>query len=102
MLNYPADAQIRLILDNHSSHVSKETRGYLATGHGRFRYVHTPTNGSWLNLAETLFGIMARTFLRHIRVSSWEELKERIFIGVREINEKPVAHRWRKFELLTT
>jgi len=99
---YPADAQIRLILDNHSSHVSKETRAYLATRPGRFIYVHTPTHGSWLNLAETLFGKMARTFLRHIRVSSWEELKERIFKGVREINEKPVVHRWRKFELLTT
>ena len=99
---YPADAQIRVILDNHSSHVSKETRAYLATRPGRFIYVHTPTHGSWLNLAETLFGKMARTFLRRIRVSSWEELKKRILLGVREINEKPVIHRWRKFELLTT
>ena len=29
-------------------------------------YVHTPKHGSWL--VETLFGKMARTFLRHIRV----------------------------------
>jgi transposase len=97
---YPVDAQIRIILDNHSSHISKETREYLATRPGRFVYIHTPTHGSWLNLAETLFGKMARTFLRHIRVSSWEELKERILLGVQEINEKPVVHRWRKFELL--
>ncbi len=97
---YPVDAQIRVILDNHSSHISKETREYLATRPGRFVYIHTPTHGSWLNLAETLFGKMARTFLRHIRVSSWEELKERILLGVKEINEKPVVHRWRKFELL--
>lgn len=33
---YPADDRIRLILDNHSSHVSKETRAYLATGPNRF------------------------------------------------------------------
>jgi transposase len=97
---YPVDAQIRVILDNHSSHISKETREYLATRPGRFVYIHTPTHGSWLNLAETLFGKMARTFLRHIRVSSWEELKERILLGVQEINEQPVVHRWRKFELL--
>ena len=97
---YPVDAQIRVILDNHSSHISKETREYLATRPGRFVYIHTPTHGSWLNLAETLFGKMARTFLRHIRVSSWEELKGRILLGVQEINEKPVVHRWRKFELL--
>jgi hypothetical protein len=42
---------------------------------------------------------MARTFLRHIRVSSKEELKERILKGIREINESPVVHRWKKFDL---
>ena len=97
---YPLDAQIRIILDNHSSHISQETRAYLATRPGRFIYIHTPTHGSWLNLAETLFGKMARTFLRHIRVSSWGELKKRILLGVQELNEQPVVHRWRKFESL--
>ena len=97
---YPLDAQIRIILDNHSSHISQETRAYLATRLGRFIYIHTPTHGSWLNLAETLFGKMARTFLRHIRVSSWGELKKRILLGVQELNEQPVVHRWRKFESL--
>ncbi|TLD39773.1 MAG: transposase [Candidatus Jettenia ecosi] len=97
---YPADAQIRIILDNHSSHISQETRAYLATRPGRFISVHTPKHGSWLNLAETLFSKMARTFLRHIRVSSWEELKKRIVPGVQEINEQPVVHRWRNFEFL--
>jgi hypothetical protein len=28
---YPKDLQIRLILDNHSAHISKETMGYLTT-----------------------------------------------------------------------
>ncbi len=97
---YPLDAQIRIILDNHSAHISKETRAYLAARPSRFIYVHTPKHGSWLNLAETLFSKMARTFLRHIRVSSWEELKKRILLGVQEINEQPVVHRWRKFESL--
>jgi hypothetical protein len=36
---------------------------YLATRPNRFIYVHTPKHGSWLNLVETLFGKMARTFL---------------------------------------
>lgn len=98
--HYPAQAQIRLILDNHSAHISKETRAYLATRPNRFSYVHTPTHGSWLNLVETLFGKMARTFLRGMRVASWEELKERILKGIAEINAAPVVHRWRKFEAL--
>jgi transposase len=98
--HYPAEAQIRLILDNHSAHISKETRAYLATRPNRFCYVHTPTHGSWLNLVETLFGKMARTFLRGMRVASWEELRERILKGIAEINAAPVVHRWRKFEAL--
>lgn len=97
---YPEGVQIRIILDNHSSHISKETMKYLATRPGRFVYVRTPTHGSWLNLAETLFGKMARSFLRHIRVASWDELKERILKGVEEFNQNPVVHRWTKFELL--
>jgi len=98
--HYHAEAVIRLILDNHSAHISKETRAYLATRPNRFCYVHTPTHGSWLNLVETLFGKMARTFLRGMRVASWEELRERILRGITEINVAPVVHRWRKFEAL--
>ncbi len=98
--HYAPGVTIRLILDNHSAHTSKETRAYLATKPNRFKYVHTPKHGSWLNLVETLFGKMARTFLRHIRVSSKEELKERILLGITEINAAPVVHRWKKFDLL--
>ena len=98
--HYPPQAVIRIILDNHSAHISKETRGYLAGRSNRFCYVHTPKHGSWLNLVETLFGKMARTFLRGIRVQSWEELKERILKGISEINAAPVIHRWKKFEAL--
>ena len=97
---YPADCTIRLVLDNHSAHISKETRAYLATRPNRFKYVLTPTHGSWLNIVETLFGKMARTFLRHIRVQSWEELRDRILKGIEEINADPVVHRWKKFEAL--
>jgi transposase len=97
---YPQGAVIRLILDNHSAHISKETRTYLASKPNRFRYVHTPKHGSWLNLVETLFGKMAHTFLRHVRVESWSELRSRILKGIEEINAAPVVHRWKKFDLL--
>lgn len=97
---YPSDCTLRLILDNHSAHLSKETRTYLATRPNRFKYVLTPVHGSWLNLAETLFGKMARTFLRHIRVQSAEELRQRIQKGIAEINQHPVVHRWKAFDAL--
>ena len=97
---YPAETTIRLILDNHSAHISKETMAYLATRPNRFVYVHTPKHGSWLNLVETLFGKMARTFLRGMQVQSWQELKTRILRGIAEINEAPVVHRWSNFTAL--
>jgi len=95
---YPATSTIRIILDNHSTHISKETMKYLTSRPGRFLYVHTPKHGSWLNLVETLFGKMARTFLKHIRVNSKQELKERILLGIKEINDSPVVHKWKKFD----
>jgi len=98
---YPSDLTIRVILDNHSAHISKETRAYLASRPNRFTYVHTPKHGSWLNLVETLFGKMAHTFLRQIRVKSKAELRERILLGIAEINASPVVHRWKTFDLLS-
>jgi transposase len=99
---YPEGTMIRIILDNHSAHLSKETRLYLDSRPNRFKYVHTPKHGSWLNLVETLFGKMSRTFLKGIRVSSWDELKKRILKGIEEINAAPVIHRWKNFDDLTT
>ncbi len=96
---YPPDSTIRVILDNHSSHISKETMAYLATRPNRFVYVHTPKHGSWLNLIEMVFSKMARSFLRRIRVRSREELKERILKGIAEMNQSPTVMRWRKFDL---
>lgn len=97
--HYPPEAIIRVVLDNHSAHISKETMAYLATRPGRFEYVHTPKHGSWLNLIECAFSKMSRTFLRHIRVGSVDELKTRILKGIDEINASPVVFRWNKFDL---
>ena len=57
---YPPECTIRIILDNHSAHISKETRAFLSKHPNRFQYVLTPKHGSWLNIVETLFGKMAR------------------------------------------
>ena len=52
---YPEHHKIRLVLDNHSAHISKETRSYLESTPQRFVFVFTPTHGSWLNLIENQF-----------------------------------------------
>ncbi len=100
--HYPEEAIIRVVLDNHSAHISKETMAYLGERPGRFEYVHTPKHGSWLNLIECAFSKMARTFLRHIRVTSKDDLKQRILKGIAEINAAPVVFRWNKFDLGVT
>jgi len=66
---YPKGEIIRLILDNHSAHTSKETNKYLALHPGRFEFVFTPTHGSWLNMIESFFSKITRQMLKGIRVS---------------------------------
>ena len=92
---YPKDWKIRVILDNHSAHISKETRAYLKTTPERFEFIFTPKHGSWLNMIEMFFSKIARGLLRHIRVETKTELKERIYQGIDEINQEPVIFRWR-------
>jgi transposase len=92
---YPEHHKIRLVLDNHSAHISKETRSYLDTMPQRFVFVFTPTHGSWLNLIENQFSKMTRTMLRGIRVASKQELIDRIHQYFEEINADPVVFRWK-------
>jgi len=71
---------IKLILDNHSA--------------GRFEFTFTPTHGSWLNLIEGFFSKLARSVLRHIRVASKQELKDRLMAAMDHFNHDPVVHTW--------
>lgn len=91
---YPEGHVIRLVLDNHSIHRSRETRAWLEGHPGRSGMVPAPTHGSWLNVIEGFFGKMARQMLRHIRVGSLDELRERIEPCLKEVNARPVPHRW--------
>ena len=92
---YPKGDKIRLVLDNHSAHTSKETRAFLATIPGRFEFVFTPKHGSWLNMIEGFFGKMTNQMLRGIRVQSKEELADRIYKYFDEVNATPVVHHWK-------
>jgi len=92
---YPAHTAIKLILDNHSAHISKETKAWIAEQPpGRFELTFTPKHGSWLNLVEGFFSKLARSVLRHIRVASKHELKDRIMAAMDDINQHPVVHTW--------
>jgi transposase len=87
--------KIRIILDNHSAHVSKETQAYLSEKANRFDFVFTPKHGSWLNLIESFFSKMAKTVLREIRVNSIDDLITRIEKYFSMVNKNPVIYRWK-------
>ncbi|HSQ85301.1 MAG TPA: IS630 family transposase [Desulfobacterales bacterium] len=92
---YPSDWRIRIILDNHSSHISKETMKWLKSKPNRFEFIYTPKHGSWLNLIEMFFSKMTRAFLRSLRVSSKNELKTRLEKYIEEVNADPVVFKWK-------
>ena len=93
--SYPPDFKIKIILDNHSAHISKETKAFLKTVPNRFEFIFTPTHASWLNIIEVFFSKMTRSFLRGIRVKSKTELKDRILQYLDEVNEMPTIFKWK-------
>lgn len=93
---YPSQDTIRIILDNHLAHTSKETKRFLATmPKDCFAFVFTPKHGSWLNMIEGFFGKMTKQMLRGIRVNSKQELVDRIYQYFDEINKEPVVYHWK-------
>jgi transposase len=92
---YPQGDVIQVILDNHTVHTSKKVKQYLETMPGRFVFIFTPKHGSWLNMIEGFFGKMTRQMLRGIRVSTKQELIDRIYKYFDEVNETPVVYHWK-------
>jgi hypothetical protein len=92
---YAEKDKIKILLDNHSAHISAETRAYLSSVPNRFEIVFTPKHGSWLNIIESFFSKMTRAVLRFIRVSSKDELKERIRKFLVDLNVAPKVFEWK-------
>lgn len=60
----------------------------------RLRIVHTPRNGSWLNLAEMELSILSRQCI-HRRFDSTEAMGEAIAAWQKTRNEKALGATWR-------
>jgi len=60
---------------------------------------HDPNEAPpFLNLVEFAFSKMARSFLRHIRVTSLDELRHRILADISEMNAQPVHFQSKNFD----
>lgn len=92
---YPKGATIRIVLDNHSAHTSRELKAFLEQKPGRFEFVFTPKHGSWLNMVEIFFAKMTNSMLRGIRAASKQEFVDRIEQYLKMVNAEPVVFRWK-------
>lgn len=85
---------LHLVLDNGSSHVSKQTRAWLEERPHRFEVHHTPTHASWLNQVELFFSILGRRLLKRGEFGSVDELVAKISAFIKNYNHKAQPFRW--------
>ena len=62
---------------------------------GRLGFVSAPRHGSWPDLVEGVFSKMIRQMPCGIRVSSKDELEERILRHHGKADVEPVVHGWK-------
>jgi len=85
--------KIHLILDNGSSHTSKQTKQWLAE-HPRITVTYTPTHASWLNMIELFFSILTRRMLRRGDFTSRQDLIDKIINFIQTYNQTAKPFRW--------
>ena len=91
---YPPDCTIRIILDNHSAHISKETQEFLSKHPNRFQYVLTPKHGSWLDLAESELAVLTSQCLDR-RIPDQNALIREVDAWVKHRNLRHAKADWR-------
>jgi len=90
----PSELTLHLVLDNGSSHISKETKKWLDDRPTRFKVHHTPTHASWLNQVELFFSILGRQLLRRGEFDSVDNLVNRISAFITDYNRRAQPFRW--------
>ncbi|MFO7947516.1 MAG: IS630 family transposase [Armatimonadota bacterium] len=60
----PADRRLHFVLDNYSTHKTKQVQTFIADHNGRIQFHFTPTHASWLNQIELWFSTLTRRVLK--------------------------------------
>lgn len=89
---YPT-GKIYLVLDNGTTHRSKETTQFLKDT-PRLIPVFTPTHASWLNQVEIWFSMLSRQALRHVSFPNREALRDTILQYIETYNATAKAFNW--------
>ena len=96
---YPDVPVIRLVLDNLNTHRMASLYETFPASEARriakrLQFHHTPKHGSWLNMAEMEFSILARACLRG-RNGDEDSLERAVNANVSERNATAAAINWR-------
>lgn len=97
LLHSYRSGKLHVILDNVSSHDSKEVREWHKRPRNKRVVFHfIPTYSSWLNLAEVLFNLLQAKVLRRGVFPSKQALVTAIMDYLRKLNEEGRTFRWTK------
>ena len=93
--NVPEDLDIHIVMDNYSTHKTKEIRDWFAK-RPRWHVHFTPTSASWLNQVERFFADLTEKQIKRGVHRSTVELEQAITEYIEAVNEDPKPFRWHK------
>jgi DDE superfamily endonuclease len=98
-VDYPHAELVTLVCDNlNTHHLSSLYKAFDAETAGRLRrrlrLVHTPVNGSWLNIAEMELSVMSRQCLGKRRFGTKTEMASALDAWATDRNAKKAGTRW--------
>jgi len=91
--NVDRKLKIHVILDNGSSHVSKETKAWFAA-HPRWVVHYTPPHASWVNQIELFFSILQRKVIRNDNFPSAEDLTAKLMAFISDCDQTTTPFAW--------
>lgn len=91
--NVAPDLTIHVILDNGSSHTSKQTTAWLAAHH-RWEVHFTPKHASWVNQVELFFSILQRKVIRNGNFKSQADLITKMMRFITDYDQTARPFKW--------
>lgn len=84
---------IHVVLDNGSSHVSKQTKAWFAA-HPRWIVHYTPPHASWVNQVELFFSILQRKVIRNGDFASRDDLIAKLLAFITDYDQTARPFKW--------
>jgi transposase len=91
-----AGKALHIIVDNYSTHKTKEVKAYIESVPGRFQIHFIPTHSSWLNMVERWFAEITNKRIRRESGGSGKELVKAIQEYIKTWNKDSKPFKWTK------